>query len=88
MRPSWIAKQNDLSNAESLCSFDASHQVSAQSNLLVWEMSFEEFQIGHYGGHLGYGLGTILAILNLFVTPIPPIEFWLNPTYNLGGDVV
>ena len=28
--PSWIAKQNDLSNSESLCPSDAYHQVSTQ----------------------------------------------------------
>ena len=32
--PAWIAKRNDLSNFESLCHSNASHQVSAQSNLL------------------------------------------------------
>ena len=31
--PSWIAKQKDLSNSESLCRSNASHLVSAQSNL-------------------------------------------------------
>ena len=29
-----------------------------------------------------------LAILNLHVTPVPPIKFRLNLTYCLGGDVV
>ena len=38
-------------------------------------MSFEEFQDG---GHLGYWNGTILAILNLCVTVMPPIKGWLN----------
>ena len=28
------------------------------------------------------------AILNLHVTPMPPIKFRLNLTYCLGGDVV
>ena len=52
----------------------------------VWEeMSFEEFQDGHHGGHLGYQNGTILAILNALM---PPIKFLLNLTYGLGGDVV
>ena len=32
-RPSCIAKRNDFRNSESLCPSDASHQVSAQSNL-------------------------------------------------------
>ena len=55
--------------------------------LTVW-MSFEEFQDGHHGGHLGYRNETILAILNLFVALTPPIKFQLNLTYGLGGDVV
>ena len=48
-------------------------------------MLFEEFQDGH---HPGYWNGTILVILNLYVTPILPIKFQLNLTYGLGGDVV
>ena len=51
-------------------------------------MSFEEFQDGCLGGHLGYLNGTILAILNLSVTVMPSIQFWLNLTYGLGRDVV
>ena len=51
-------------------------------------MSFKEFQEGGHGCHLGYGNGRILAILNLCVTVMPPIKFWLNPTYSLGGDVL
>ena len=51
---------------------------------MVWdELSFEEFQDGSCGGHIGYRNGTVLAILNLYVTLMPPIEFWLNPTYGL-----
>ena len=43
---------------------------------MVWEeMSFEEFQDGHHGGHLGYLNGRILAILNLCVTVMLPIKF-------------
>ena len=51
-------------------------------------MSFEEFQDGCNGGHVGYRNEKILAILNLCVTVMPPIKFWLNSTYGLGGDVV
>ena len=55
----------------------------------VWEeMSFEEFQDGHHCSHLGYRDGTILAILNLYNAPMPPIKFQLNLIYGLGGDVV
>ena len=57
--------------------------------LTVWEeMSFEEFQDGHHGGHLGHRNGMILAILNLCLTVMPSIKFQLNRTYGLGGDVV
>ena len=56
---------------------------------MVWEeKSFEEFQDGCHGGHLGYQNGTILAILNLYITPMPLFKFWLNLTNNLGEDVV
>ena len=51
-------------------------------------MSFEEFQDGRHGGHLGYQNGIVLAILNLCLTVLPPIKFRLNLTYGLGGDVV
>ena len=37
-------------------------------------MLFEEFQDGRNGGHLGYRNGTVLAILNLCVTMMPPIN--------------
>ena len=56
--------------------------------MVLEEISFEEFQDGCRGGHLGYLNGTILAILNRCVTVMLPIKFWLNPTYSLGGDVI
>ena len=34
--PSWISECNDFSNSESSCSPNASHQVSAQSDLPFW----------------------------------------------------
>ena len=56
---------------------------------MFWEqMLFEEFQDGHHGGHLGYLNRRVLAILNLCVTVMLPIKFWLNPNYGLGGDVI
>ena len=36
-------------------------------------MSFEEFQDGHRGSHLGYWNGSISVILNLHVSPVPLI---------------
>ena len=56
--------------------------------MVLEEISFEKFQDGrHHDGNLGYRNGTILAILNLCVTVMLTIKFWLNPTYGLGGDV-
>ena len=51
-------------------------------------MLFEEFQDSRHGRHLGYWYCTILAILNLRVTPVPPIKFRLNVTFDLEGDMV
>ena len=85
-RPSWISERNHFSNSESLSHSAASHQASAQSNLQFGRRCrLKEFQDGD---HLGYRNGTILAIQNLYVAPMPLIKFRLNPTYALGGDVV
>ena len=85
--PSWTTEQNDFSNSESSCHCDASHRFGS-IRLTVREMLFEEFQDGRHGGYLGYWNGTILTILNLYVTVMPPIKFQLNPTYGLGGEVI
>ena len=50
-------------------------------------MSFEKFQDGCHGGHLGNRKGTILTILTLHVATMSPTKFQLNPTYESGGDV-
>ena len=48
---------------------------------MVWEeMSFEEFQDGHHDSHLRNQNRTISAILNVCVTVMPPIKFWINWT--------
>ena len=51
-------------------------------------MSFEEFQDGRRGAHLGHRNRTILAIWNLCVIVMPLIKFQLNRTLGLEGDVV
>ena len=86
--PSWISEQKDFSNSESLCHCDASHQVLVNPTYGLGGDVIEEFHNGVHGGLLGYRNCTTLAILNLYVAPMPPIKFWLNPTYGLGGDVV
>ena len=43
-------------------------------------MRFEDFQDGNLGGHLTYQNRMILAILNLYVAPMPPIV-WVQSTF-------
>ena len=52
------------------------------------QMWIEDFKDGHLGGHLGCRKRTILAILNLYVAPMPPLKFQLHPIYGLGGDII
>ena len=83
-RLSWISERNDFSNSESLCHSDVSHlQLKVKE-----EMPFEEFQDGPHESHPGYQNVRILAILNLYNAPMPPIRFRLSLTYGLGGNVV
>ena len=79
---------NAFSNSESPCHPNASYQVLAQSDLPFgsrWGLKI--FKIATLGGHLRYQTRSILVILNLYVTPMPPIKFGLNPHYGMGGDV-
>ena len=80
----WI----EFSSSESTCLPNASPGFNSIRHTVQEQMSFQDFQDGHYcSGHLGYQKGMILALLNLYVAPMPPIKFQLNPTYGLG-DVV
>ena len=74
-----ISERKNLSYSESLCRSNASHKVSVQSDMFLEETSFEEFQDGRRD-HLRYRNGTILAMLSLCVTVMPPIKFQLNRT--------
>ena len=75
-----ISELNDFSKSESLCHCDASHQVSAQSDLWFGRCCLKNFKmaamakISRNGGHLGYQNGTILAILNLCLTVMHRLE--------------
>ena len=51
-------------------------------------MSFQYFQAGHHGGHLGFRNWTNLAILNLHVTLMPPSKVEFNLTCCLEADMV
>ena len=64
--------------------------VSIQRHKLTCpgELTIEDLQDGCCGCHRGYCNNMFLAILNLNVTPMPPIKFWLNLTYHSGADEV
>ena len=82
-----ISERKDFSNSESLCHCDVSHQLLVQSNLRFRRRcQLKNFKMASMAAILD--IGTTLAILNLYVAPMPPIKFWLNPSYGLGGDVV
>ena len=57
-------------------------------SISVWEMSFEKFQYGPHGSHLGCWNGTNLTVLNLHVSQMLPTKFQLNPTYCSRADVL
>ena len=40
----------------------------------------------HHGGHLRFPIGTILAILDLYVTPMHPTKFGVNWLLGLGEE--
>ena len=45
-----------------------------------------DFQDGCNGGHLGFPIGTILAIFNLQVTPMLPGKFGVNLPFGSGEE--
>ena len=79
--PSQISDENYFSNSESM-SLRCLPSSLGSIPITVWEaMSFEKFQDGPHGCHLGCQYGTNLAVLNLQISPMPPTKFQLNPTY-------
>ena len=64
---------------------DASYQVSSQ--LAFWfgrRRGKTDFHDGHHGSHLGFRIGTVLAIFDLEVTPMLPTEFQVNWPFGSG----
>ena len=45
-----------------------------------------DFQDGGHGSHLGFPIGTILAIVDLQVTPMPPTKFRVNWPFGAGEE--
>ena len=78
-----MSEWNEFDSSESPCLPNASHQVSAQSDL----------QLGSRCRFKIFKIATILErkdleILNLHVTPMPPTKFCFNLTYHFGADIV
>ena len=46
----------------------------------------KDFQDGGHGGHLGFQIGTILAIFDLQVTPMLPSKFEVNWPFGSGEE--
>ena len=82
--PFLILEQKDFSNSESLCRFNASHQVSAQSDLRFGRRcSLTNFKMAAMAATLDIETERVLAILNLNVATMPPtvsaqsdLRFW------------
>ena len=86
--PAWMSEWNELQFWISMSPQCLPPSFSLIRLTVQEQMSFQDFQAGHHGGHLGSWNWTNLAILNLHVTPMPPTKFGLNPTYRSGVDVV
>ena len=58
-----------------------------QIGLLVQEKKRKiDFQDGRHGGHLGFLIGRILAIFDLQVTLMLPIEFQVSWPFGSGEE--
>ena len=80
-------ERNDFSNSESLCLSNTSSQVSAQSDFWFGRQRLKTFKTASMVAIMDIKQNN-LAILNLCVPPMLPMEFWLNPTYGLPGNVI
>ena len=81
--PSWISDRHDFSHFWSTSHPDASYQVWGQ--LAFWFRRSEKIDFQD-GGHLGFPIGTILAIFVLQVTLILPSKFGVNWPFSSGEE--
>ena len=45
-----------------------------------------DFQDGGHGGHFRFSIGTILAIFDIQVTPVPPSKFGVDWPFGSGEE--
>ena len=68
--------RNDFCNSEFLCHSDTSHQVWAESTLRFGRRChLKNFKMAALAAIFNVGMEHILAVLNLHVSPMPPIKF-------------
>ena len=84
-RPSWISDQNDFSYC-STRHFDTSNKVSSQLTFRFRRRSELDFQNSSHGGHLGFLIGSILAISYLQVTLVLPTRIQVNWPFGSGEE--
>ena len=85
--PSWIADRNNFSYFWSTSHPDANYQISSQLAFWFRRRSEKRFSRWSPCGHLGFPIGTILAIFDLQVTPMLPTKFRVNWPFGSGEEV-
>ena len=85
-RPSWIYNRHDFSYFWSTSRPNASFQVLSNWPFGAGEEAKIDFQDGGHGVHLGFSIGSILAIFDLQVTPMLPTKFRINWHLGLGEE--
>ena len=70
---------NQISKARAFC-------FQTKRFLKVFHIKVHIKQDGGNGGHLVFAIGTILAIFDLQVTPMPPTKFKVNKPFDSGEE--
>ena len=85
-RPSWISDRHDFSYFL-IYKSPRCFLVSLESiGLSIQEKKRKiDFQDGSHGGHVGFPIGTILAIFDLQVTQMLPTKYRVNWPRGVGG---
>ena len=87
-RPFWIYNRHYSSYFWSTSHLNASYQAFKSTGLSVQLKKRKiDFQDDGHGGHLGFPIGTILAIFDLQVTLMLSTKFQVNWLLGLGEEV-
>ena len=85
-RPAWISDRHNFSYSFIYKSSRCFLASLESTGLSVQEKKRKiDFQDGGHGGHLGFSIGTILAIFDLQVTPMLPTKYRVNWPRGVGG---